>query len=132
MAYLEENIDDWSTVTYITSEKAKDKSSAPNTANYNNDGPLKMKEAVLIPQELTDLKLHLITSAHGGMSVHRLSYYNCNALCERFTLSDLRDDVRTFLSACLLCVLLKSGNNIPLPLATTLQEKYPNEIIHFE
>ena len=78
------------------------------------------------------MKLRLITIAHAGSAGHRGADSTLNALSERFTWTDLRDDIRTFVSSCLLCVLAKSGNKIPRPLSTTLHATKPNEVIHFD
>ncbi len=54
------------------------------------------------------------------------------SLREHFFWIDQHDDVRAFVSSCLLCVLAKSGNKVPGLLSTTLHAKKPNEIIHFD
>lgn len=46
--------------------------------------------------------------------------------------TDLRDDIRSFVLSCLLCVLSASGNKIPRPLSSTIHASKPNEVIHFD
>jgi len=85
-----------------------------------------------IPNDCVELKLRLLTIAHAGAAGHRGADPTWHALREEFTWTDLRDDVRSFVSSCLLCVLSKSGNKVPRPLSTTLHATKPNEVIHFD
>jgi len=95
-------------------------------------GTVKVKGAVWIPDKCIDLKLRLLTIAHAGESGHRGTDPTEQALREHFVWKDQREDVRSFISSCLLCVLGKSGNKIPRPLSTTIHACKPNEVIHFD
>lgn len=91
-----------------------------------------VKGATWIPDGCTELKIRLITIAHTESAGHRGSDPTFNALREHFMWTDIRDDVRTFVSSCLLCILAKSGNKMSRPLSTTLHATKPNEVIHFD
>ena len=95
-------------------------------------GTLLVNGAAWIPDDCVDLKLRLLTIAHVGNAGHRGADPTWNSLREHFCWTDQRDDVRAFVSSCLLCVLAKRGNKIPRPLAMTLHAMKPNEIIHFD
>lgn len=44
----------------------------------------------------------------------------------------IRGDAETFVSEFILCLLSKTGSNIPLPLASTLHGERPNQVFHFD
>ena len=123
---------EWPDISQIISTQNEYKAKAPKNAILNDGGILVIKNAVWIPEDCIDLKLRLLTIAHAGNAGHRGSDPTWHALRERFTWVGLRDDVRSFVSSCLLCVLSKSGNKVPRPLSTTLHATKPNEIIHFD
>ena len=123
---------EWPSATEIACAQDDHKGSAPVIAHTEDSGILVIKGAVWIPDDCVNLKLRLLTIAHAGTAGHRGSETTWHALRERFTWTDLRDDVRSFVSSCLLCVLAKSGNKVPRPLSTTLHGTKPNEVIHFD
>ena len=106
--------------------------SAPKSASADEGGILLVSGAAWIPDDCVDIKLRLLTIAHAGNAGHRGADPTWNSLREHFCWTDQRKDVRAFVSSCLLCVLAKSGNKIPRPLAVTLHASKPNEIIHID
>ena len=106
--------------------------SAPTNANTHEGECIHVNGAAWIPDDCIDLKLRLLTIAHAGASGHRGADSTWHALREQFTWTDLREDVRSFVSSCLLCVLSNSSNKIPRPLSSTIQATKQNEVIHFD
>lgn len=123
---------EWPSSDEIKKSQEDHKENKPKSAIMDESGVILIKGAAWIPDDCVDLKLRLITIAHAGSAGHRGSDSTLNAIRERFTWTDLRDDIRTFVASCLLCVLAKSGDKIPRPLSTTLHATKPNEIIHFD
>ena len=123
---------EWPSAAEIASVQGENRAHAPKAAKLDDSGILLLKGAAWIPDDCVDLKLRLLTVAHAGTAGHRGSDPTWHALRERFTWTDLREDVRTFVSSCLLCVLAKGGNKIPRPLSTTVHATKPNEVIHFD
>ena len=88
--------------------------------------------SIWIPNDAIDLKLRFLTIAHAGNAGHRVVDQTWNALRNKFTWSDQREDVRSFVASCLLCVLSKTGERFPRPLSTRTHGSKPNEVIHFD
>lgn len=105
---------------------------ALSDATADDSKLLSIKVAKWIPDECIDLKLRLLTIAHAGNAGHRGFDPTWNFLREPVTWNSQRDDVRSFVSSCLLCVLSKSGKKIPRPLPTSIHAAKPNEVIHFD
>lgn len=123
---------DWPSVDEIKKVQITNKENQPKSGIKHDSGVTLVKGAAWIPDDCIDLKLRLITVAHAGNAGHRGADSTFNAIRNNFTWADIRDDIRTFVASCLLCVLAKSGNKIPRPLSTTLHATKPNEIIHFD
>lgn len=121
----------WPSMEEILKTQDEHKNSVPKEATKES-GLILVKGAAWIPDDCIDLKLRFLTIAHAGDSGHRGSDATEQALREKFYWKDQREDVRSFVSSCLLCVLGKSGEKIPRPLSTTLHASKPNEVIHFD
>lgn len=115
---------DWPSVTELLS--VQDRKASPPCSTRNKDGLVLSSGRVWIPDDADNLKLRLLTIAHAGCSGHRGADPTWHAVHERFTWRNQRNDVRAFVSACLLCVLSKTGSKIPRPLATTAHASKPN------
>lgn len=122
----------WPNLSEILDVQAKYKNAAPKEATADDSKLLRTKEAAWIPDEAVELKLRLLTIAHAGSSGHRGVDPTWHALRSQFYWTDQREDVRNFVSACLLCMLAKSGNKVPRPLSTTVHGTKPNQVIHFD
>lgn len=123
---------EWPSLSSIKLSQSQYAHATPNTARHDDSGLIRIKGAVWVPDECVDLKLRLLTVAHAGSAGHRGADSTWNALRETFKWTDMRDDVRSFVSSCLLCVLSKSGDKVPRPLSTTVHAVKPNEVIHFD
>ena len=106
----------WPSAAEIITAQSERKAAAPSTTKSLDSGLLVIKGAVWILEDCVDLKLRLLTIAHAGNAGHRVSDATWNALRESFTWTNLRNDTRSFISSCLLCVLSKSGNKVLQPL----------------
>lgn len=123
---------DWPSPTEIAAAQNDHKHEAPRKATIGDAGLLSIKGAAWVPNDCVDLKLRLLTIAHAGQSGHRGADSTYHALRERFIWTDMREDTRSFVSSCLLCVLSKSGDKVPRPLASTTHSTKPNEVIQFD
>ena len=123
---------DWPSAAETITAQSVHKAAAPPTTKSLDSGLLVIKGTEWIPEDCVDLKLQLLTIAHAGNAGHRGSDATWKALREAFTWTNLRDDTRSFISSCTLCVLSKSGNKVPRPLSTTLHASKPDEVIYFD
>ncbi|MEM1369509.1 MAG: RNase H-like domain-containing protein [Cyanobacteria bacterium P01_H01_bin.15] len=112
--------------------KIQSRASAPKNSITTGNGILELDGLIWIPDNAIDLKLRLITIAHAGTAAHRGADSTYHALHEIFYWKNMRADVRSFVAECLLCVMSKSGEKVPRPLASTAHASSPNEIIHFD
>ena len=101
---------EWPAWDEIRKAQENNLDSAPKSASADEGGTLLFNGAAWIPDDCVDLKLRLVTIAHAGNAGHRGADPTWNRLREHFCWTDQRDDVRAFVSSCLLCVLAKSGN----------------------
>lgn len=123
---------EWPTIPEIVTAQEKYRKLAPPSALESDTQLVQIKGSTWIPDDCTELKLRLLTIAHAGSAGHRGSESTWNALRDSFTWTDMREDVRSFVASCLLCVLSKGGNKVPRPLSTTVHATKPNEVIHFD
>lgn len=122
----------WPDFDEISAAQSKHAAQAPKDANASSSMLLLVNGAAWIPDDAVDLKLRLLTIAHSGTAGHRGVDPTWHALRNQFSWTDQRDDVRNFVSFCLLCLLSKTGNKIPSPLSSTIHASRPNEVIHFD
>lgn len=124
----------WPNTSEIAEVQRKYRSEAPENVQQqqNSSNLLTRNGATWIPENALELKLRLLTIAHAGNAGHRGADSTWDALRKEFTWADQREDVRNFVSSCLLCLLSNSGNKVPRPLSSTLHASRPNEIIHFD
>lgn len=122
----------WPNPTEIAAVQKRFDHKAPKGAKKDETNLLLINGAVWIPSDAVDLKLRLLTIAHAGGAGHRGADPTWHALRNEFYWIDQREDVRSFVSSCLLCVLSKSGSKVPRPLSTTIHATKPNEVIHFD
>ena len=122
----------WPSLTDIEAVQKEHADKAPSSATRNNSTLLLIEGAAWSPDDAIELKLRLLTIAHAGNAGHRGADPTWHALRNHFTWTDQRADVRNFVASCLLCLMSKSGNKVPRPLAMTLHATKPHEVIHFD
>lgn len=85
-----------------------------------------------MPDEADCLKLKLLTVKHAGKEEHRGGEATAAALREEFTWNGLTTIAKYVFSIYLLCLLSRSGAKVPRPLATTLHDEKPNDVLQFD
>ena len=123
---------EWPSRDEILTTQNQSKDNPPTSSTKQTDGLITIARRTWIPREATDLKLRLLTIAHAGMAGHRGTESTLAHLSEVFTWYGIRQDTRDFVSACLLCVMSKSGSKVPRPLANTLHAMKPGDVLHFD
>lgn len=76
--------------------------------------------------------MKLITIAHAGTSGNRGTESIFEILITVFHWDNMRNDVEDFVSECILCILSKTGSEIPLPLSSTHHGEYLDQVLHFD
>lgn len=104
----------------------------PPGATLEDDGLILLEGRVWISGNDDGLKLKLLTISHAGTSGHRGIESTFESIREQFFRTGMRRDTGDFLSACLFCILPKSGSKISWPMATTLNASKPNKVLHFD
>lgn len=121
----------WPSSKEIQELQKKHSEEAPSAAD-KTDSPLRLvKGAERIPNEAVELKLRYMTIAHAGSSGRHGADSTWHALRKEFYWTEQREDVRRFVSSCLLCLFSKSGNKFPRPLSISTHASKPNQVIHF-
>ena len=92
----------------------------------------KMNDHVWIPSADKDLQLKLMVVSHCGIMGHRGADATRSVLRETFLWNELDKDVEVFVGQCFHCILTRSGELIPRPLATALHGERPNEVLRME
>ncbi len=119
-------------VTIIRDAQHKSRRDLPSSAQMGPDTLWTINDRIWIPDEAEDLQVLVLISVHGGEGGHRGQKPTESVLRERFTWTTLSHDTQDFISACVHCIMAKTGHKIPRPLATTVHATKPNHVIHFD
>ena len=104
-----------------------------NTAKLNEETKLyEVNNCTWIPQEDLDLQFKIIITSHCGSVGHRGSDATLSIIKENFHWTTMQKDVKEFVRHCLHCIITRSGDVIPRPLAQALHGEKPNEVIHMD
>ena len=79
-----------------------------------------------------ELKLKLMVISHCGSVGHRGADDTKSILKEKYAWKYMDDDVDKFVRGCFHCILSRTGEMIPLPMASALHGEKPNEVIHLD
>lgn len=90
----------------------------------------KKGEQIWIPDEARELKLRIAVEAHCGERGHRAYEATLDIIAETYWWNDLQRDVREFTQSCIHCIVSRTGERVPLPLAEELHGSKPNEVVH--
>lgn len=115
----------WPSLHGISNEQNNYADKAPSNASRNESRPLLIIGVGWIPDESVDLKLRLLSVAHDGSEGHHGADSIHHASREYFTWTDQREDLRSFVSSCLLCVLFGSDNKVPRLISTAFTLQIP-------
>lgn len=124
--------DSWPSRTDIVAAQSAYTGKHPPGLSRDEDNLAWKSGKIWIPATADALKLKLLTIAHAVTVGHRGIDATAAILSAEYTWVGMRRDVHAFVDDCLLCVMAKSGNKVPRPLATTLHACKPNEVIHFD
>lgn len=122
----------WLNIRKIWAVQEKHKANVRSDTVQASSKLLLAMGAAWITNDAVDFKLRLLTTAHAGTAGHQSARSTWHVLRKEFIWVDQRNDTHDFVSFCLLCVLSKSGNEVPRLLSTTIHGSRPNDVIHFE
>lgn len=82
----------------------------------DEDGFVRVRNKIWIPEDADELKLKLLTVAHARNAGHLGADATYASLLEEFTWRSIQTDAKDFVSNCMLCVAgLKFPDHSPLP-----------------
>ena len=103
-------------------------SGKPSTTD--SDGLVRLEGRIWIPDNERELQLKLLVAAHCGAKGHRGKDATRSELCAQFTWRGISKAVDALVDGCLHCIVSRTGDMVPRPLATALHGTAPNEVIH--
>lgn len=98
----------------------------------DEDGLYHKKGKIWIPSDATDLKLRILIPSHCGVMGHRGVEATCSIIMENFKWRNLAADVKVFVNSYLHCVISRTGERIPRPMANKMNGRKPNEVVHMD
>lgn len=98
----------------------------------DDDGMRRSEGKIVIPREATQLKLSILVAAHCGSSGHRGAGATERKVRAEFSWPKLTQDVKEFVQGCIHCIISRSGERVPRPLASALHAQKPNEVVHMD
>lgn len=122
----------WPTRLQLLSAQQQSAEEPKSNLTTDTDGLLRIRGAVWIPSDAHEMQLKLLTVAHAGTAGHRGTEATMATISSSFRWKYMRRDVEDFTAECILCLLSKTGERIPRPLATTLHGDKPNQVLHFD
>ena len=90
----------------------------------------KERGRIWVPSSDLELQLRVLVVSHCGTIGHRGKDATLSILLESFWWPDISEDVNGFVKGCLHCLLTRTGDMVPRPLAHALHGTKPNEVIH--
>jgi len=105
----------------------------PNGLNLNHESNLLEKDGrIWVPNEDLELQLKILVLLHCGSIGYRGMDGTSSILKENFYWESLEKDVSKFVKGCLHCLITRTGDAIPRPLAHALHGEKPNEVVHLD
>ncbi|KAF0735458.1 hypothetical protein Ae201684P_022368 [Aphanomyces euteiches] len=86
---------------------------------------------IWIPDDAIDLQVRVCVVAHAGAAGHRRIDATTASVEEMFEWRTTKTDVKSFVSACLHCMVV-DGESMPQPWGEALHATKPNGLIHFD
>ena len=78
--------------------------------------------------DVNDLPVCVCVVAHAGSAGHRGIDATYQRICERFVWDGMKELVRGFVMACLICVKLSDRSVVPRPMGHQIQGSGPNQL----
>lgn len=122
----------WPSRDEILNAQSSSQTQKPKKVKRSADGLLKLDSATWIPKDAKELQLRIIIARHGGIGGHRGQYATRSAIAESFVWHGIQTQVDHFLRRCIHCIVSRSGEKIPWPLAHALNGLKPNEVLHMD
>lgn len=98
----------------------------PETQVWENVG------RIWIPEADLELQLKVLVASHYGTIGHRGIEATRSILRENFFWENMDQDVEQLVKGCIHCLLVRSGDIVPRPLAHALHGDRPNEVNQFD
>ena len=98
----------------------------------SRDKLLRKERRIWIPSKDKELQLKVMVVSHCGPMGHCGADATKSVLQESFYWEHLDKDVELFVSQCSRCILARSGDSVPRPLATALHGERPNEVLYVD
>lgn len=98
----------------------------------NNDLWTFSDTTIWVPDNASDIQLHLCIIAHTDPAVHRGLDASEKALRSMFKWSALAEDVRAFVCACSHCLPTFGGKKITRPFSPAVHSTNPNDLLQFD
>lgn len=102
----------------------------PKIALMSPCGVWKSSIYILMPENKAAIKLKLLAKAHCGCAVHRGKNSTRTIIRSEFHRRQLGEGVEDFVLNCFHCIIARSWERIPCPLARALHGQLLNEVIH--
>lgn len=116
------------TLTEIINEQQQQE--IPKNLRRDNEGIYRKGQQIWIPEEASDLKLRITIDAHCGERGHRAYDATLETITQSYWWADFKADVRKFTQSCIHCIVSRTGERIPRPLASALHGEKLNEVVH--
>ena len=102
------------------------------SGSVHRDGLIYVRDKIWILMEDVELQMSVLVATHAGPNGHRGKDATENNLKSSFYWDSMEQDCTHFVDSCIHCILSRTGNKIPRPLATTCHADKPNEVVHFD
>lgn len=110
----------WPNINDVIHSQRQYHTNASNDAVKSVPSAHTVKDKIWILDQSYDLQLRILIIAHCGTGGHCEAELTASILQERYTWSTMKDDAHQFVSNCIHCILAKSVEKIPRPIALTI------------
>ena len=121
---------DMPTLNVYKDSQTKSPSSKDGLNMDESDGLWKHKGRIWIPGDDIELQLKVLVGSHCGTIGHRGMDATRSILQEGYWWKNMSKDSDALVRGCLHCIMTRSGDLVPRPLAHALHGEHPNEVVH--
>lgn len=112
--------------------KSQQNKPAPANSAQDEAAILRCNGKIWIPEDCEELKLKIMVISHTSSMGHRGIDATRSIISESFWWETLEKDLRNFIKNCLHCIVSRTGDIRPRPLASALHGSRPNEVVHID